>query len=156
MKESKKSGSGSSDVVESSWPYYQSLFFLKDTIEPRKSTGNLSAHFLKKDKDLERKAVTTIQTVQSSNLRDKTPETSINHEAMDRSIEIEQPVVLNIVNSAGDKRQKFLDCLLECVDQIPHESILQFRIKLMELTLKYKDMNDIGKKNHISVKFNRY
>ena len=38
---SKKSGAGKDEVLESKWPYFGRLSFLRDTIAPRKTVSNL-------------------------------------------------------------------------------------------------------------------
>lgn len=40
---SARSGDAAGDKQTSKWVYFQLLFFLKDVIEPRTSTGNLSS-----------------------------------------------------------------------------------------------------------------
>ena len=49
---SKKSGAGRNDIVESKWPHFKSLLFLRDSIIPRKTTSNLVSIFFISVKNL--------------------------------------------------------------------------------------------------------
>lgn len=144
VRASKKSGSGSSEVKKSSWILYDPLLFLRDTVEPRQSSGNLTIYF--DEKNFSEKEVNTVHG-DNLNEEEKTltkPADSTFHDnkAMDQSTNL----VLNIVNGEGDKYEKFLDCMIEWVNQIPHSSILQYRMKLMQLIIKFKERNDSGKR----------
>lgn len=138
-----RSGSGSSDIYVSKWEYYESLLFLKDTIEPRISSGNFSFLFQNKiNEGVREKPVTAVQKT-DKNYHSKQSLTEVNtEEVMNEQKAMDSKVV---VNQNDYKNEIFLRCLLPWLKKIPKERILTYRMKFLELTLKYEEKNDDGK-----------
>lgn len=145
VKSSKRSGNGLNDNFVSTWPFYRSLLFLRETTSPRDSSGNLSCLFEKPSK---KKTTTILQDKKDAPTNPKTDEKTTSKPTMNtlHEKEIRKIIQKELLRGIGDDdHESFLKCLLPFVENIPEDDVLQYRVQFTALTDKFEKLNEEGK-----------